>query len=245
MMSSLRFRRGRDAALASVGLTALAGFVWLSSRVKTRAVRRVDHAVLEAVGGLRTQPVDALVRDVTALGGVPLIGLIHVGAAIALRHSRVALVQLAAGSLGGAAADLTLKQHFARPRPRSIPALEYVTRFSYPSGHSIAASSLYLTLAFAATRDADAGQRAAAIGAASVLAVAVGASRVYLGVHHPSDVVAGLAIGTAWACLLEALLGPRGDFGEGRELGNGDRRGRRMRGAAGGADAVAGGDWVV
>jgi undecaprenyl-diphosphatase len=143
---------------------------------------------------------------------VLFVGLAHVGAAVALRHSPIALVQLALGALGGGAADVALKRHFERPRPRVIPQLAYVTSWSYPSGHSIASSSLYLTLAFAATRHAPSSHRAMAVGAAGTLAACVGATRVYLGVHHPSDVIAGLAIGTAWACLLEAVFESRGAY---------------------------------
>ena len=83
--------------------------------------------------------------------------------------------------------------------------LEAVSSTSFPSGHATAAASIYLSMAFVAAR----GSRhpGLLLAGAGAFAAAVGASRVYLGVHWPTDVVSGLAIGTAWACGTEALVG--------------------------------------
>jgi undecaprenyl-diphosphatase len=208
VVENARVRRQRDARLASVGLVALGGFAWLSSIFRSKRVQHLDRRAMRRIRMIRAEPFDTLVRDVSALGGVPLIAMAHLGAAYTLRWSRPALLQLAFGSLGGAAADVGLKYYFARPRPTGIRPLAYVTSWSYPSGHSLAAASVYLTLAFAATRNEPTARRWAAIAVATSVASAVAASRVYLGVHHPSDVIAGLSLGTAWACLLEAVFSP-------------------------------------
>ncbi len=218
MTIPVRIRRGRDAGLAGIALAAIAGFAWLSARVKNRTMERFDRKALRSIKRLRREPLDSLVRDVTSLGGVPLVGLAYLGSAVAMRNSPIALTQLALGAVGGGIADVALKRHFARPRPEVIPPLAYVNSWSYPSGHSIASSSLYLTLAFTSTRHAPTNLRVAAIAAAGALSVCVGASRVYLGVHHPTDVLAGLAIGTAWACLLEAAFESRKAWKLEREL---------------------------
>ncbi|HVH40819.1 MAG TPA: phosphatase PAP2 family protein, partial [Labilithrix sp.] len=78
---------------------------------------------------------------------------------------------------------------------------------AFPSGHAMASASLYLTLAFVASRSRRLrAWRSSLLAGAGTLATMVGATRVYLGVHWPTDVLGGLALGTAWACTTEATF---------------------------------------
>jgi len=82
-----------------------------------------------------------------------------------------------------------------------------VTSTSFPSGHSMASSSLYVTLAFVASRSRRLrSRRGSLLAGAGAFATLIGATRVYLGVHWPTDVLGGLALGTAWACAAEAVF---------------------------------------
>ncbi len=123
------------------------------------------------------------------------------GIALARKRPR-AVLQIVVASMGGLTAELIVKRFFRRKRPTLLDHLEDVTSTSFPSGHSMAAASIYLTLAFVKGRPRD-------LVVASAAASAVATSRVYLGVHWPTDVIAGMVLGTAWACGAEAFLGAR------------------------------------
>lgn len=141
-------------------------------------------------------------RDVTALGSRAILG--PAVAAIAgyllvtgywRRGLRLALY-VTAGSLAGEIAKLV----FARPRPQLVPHEVVAFSSSFPSGHALQSSIVFLTLAAALAADQRSSTAAAYIVIVAVLAtLAVGVSRVYLGVHWPSDVLAGWALGSAWA----------------------------------------------
>jgi undecaprenyl-diphosphatase len=150
---------------------------------------------------------NALVRGVTFFGSVVAGVAITASAVVAFRRRPRIAQQVVAGALGGISAELVIKRFFRRERPTLLAHLEEVQSSSFPSGHSMAAASLYLTLAFVGSRSRrKRGHRAAVIAAASALASGIGATRVFLGVHWPTDVLGGLALGTAWACATEAAF---------------------------------------
>ena len=140
--------------------------------------------------------------DMTALGGPTVLGLTVAGViGYLLLHGlyRNALFVLAA-SAGGWIINDTLKLLFARPRPSIVPHLREVASLSFPSGHALTSAVVFLTLGTLLMRVAT--TRLAkwyCIAVAMTATALVGASRVYLGVHYPSDVVAGWMIGLSWA----------------------------------------------
>jgi undecaprenyl-diphosphatase len=201
-----RSDEGGTAALAAVALGGIGSFLVLSRTITGRS-RRFDRAVVRAVGRARRPITNALMRGVTFFGGA--IGAVGVSAAaLVLARNQPRLAgQIAAGALGGVTAELVLKRIFLRKRPTMLLHLEQVASTSFPSGHSMAAASLYLTLAFVASRTRRLrGHRRTLLAAAGALAASVAGTRVYLGVHWPTDVLGGLALGTAWACGAEAAF---------------------------------------
>ncbi|MGF7152565.1 phosphatase PAP2 family protein [Novosphingobium gossypii] len=149
------------------------------------------------------------VRDVTALGGVLLRNLFAVGAVVALLFLRLrreaALMVLTVAS--GWAVNSALKGLVGRPRPQIVPHLMEAGGNSFPSGHSFNAAVVYIAmaLAFAALSKRPAVRRTV-IGTAMALSLAIAWSRVWLGVHWPTDVIAGWLGGAGWAFLAAALL---------------------------------------
>lgn len=200
--------RTRYALGAAASLGALGAFVALSRAVAhSKRIERMDDDLMRRIARFRTPHLNEAVRDVTSLGGLTLAALTAIGSMVLVRRSPLAMLQIALGSMGGILAEVGIKRRFARPRPETIQRLQLVTSWSYPSGHSIASASLFLTLAFVGSRHHHGPcTRAALLTTAGVLATIVGTSRVYLGVHYPSDVIGGLALGTAWACMLESLF---------------------------------------
>ncbi|HEX2100156.1 MAG TPA: phosphatase PAP2 family protein [Candidatus Synoicihabitans sp.] len=143
-------------------------------------------------------------RDVTALGSAVVLTLltgIVVGFLAMRRRLRTAALVLLA-TFGGYLLSSGFKSHFGRDRPDVVPHLTEELSLSFPSGHSMVSSATYLTLgALLAQTLARRRERIYFIATALALTGLIGASRVYLGVHYPTDVVAGWAGGTAWAIL--------------------------------------------
>lgn len=202
-----RRRWGRHATLGAVALGSIGGFFAISRTITQSSGNTFDRAVVRVAGRARNPVNTAIARAITSLGGVVGATGVAVSAVIATRRRPRSAMQVAVGSLGGLAAELGIKRFFKRKRPSVLAHLEEVGSTSFPSGHSMAASSLYLTLAFVASRSRRLrAHRAGALAAAGALATAIGATRVYLGVHWPTDVLAGLALGTTWACAAEAAF---------------------------------------
>ncbi|MEX6504952.1 phosphatase PAP2 family protein [Jiella sp. M17.18] len=145
---------------------------------------------------------EELGRDMTALGGTGVMIMITVFVSLYLlfagKRRSMWLVLAAIGS--GFLMDRLLKMGFDRPRPDLVPHGSYVYTASFPSGHSMMSAIVYLTLATLTARvEPRRRVRAYLIVCACLLTVLVGISRVYLGVHWPSDVLAGWTAGGAWA----------------------------------------------
>jgi len=195
-------------ALLVFGL-GLFAFLYLAGEVIEGETLRFDTWLLLAlrVPGDTTDPlgpawIEEMFRDFTALGGVgvlSLLTLISVGYLWLMGQRRVALFLLFA-ILGGLLLSSMLKNGFDRPRPELVSHGSHIYTSSFPSGHSMLSAVVYLTGgALLAMVHSAHRVRVYLIGCSILTTLLVGVSRVYLGVHWPSDVLAGWAAGAAWA----------------------------------------------
>jgi undecaprenyl-diphosphatase len=143
-------------------------------------------------------------RDVTALGGVTVLGLVtFTGVVFLILDGKSHMAYFAAASvIGGMILSVLLKDVFDRPRPEIVPHLVYASSSSFPSGHSMMSSVTYLTLAALLARSHERKRiKAFFLLLAGLVIALVGVTRVYLGVHWPTDVLAGWMAGSVWAML--------------------------------------------
>jgi undecaprenyl-diphosphatase len=135
---------------------------------------------------------------VSALGNAWGVSVVLALAMLALRRRNAAIVALGVPVVAFLS-DALLKLLVHRPRPPGALIPEPQS-FSFPSGHATVAAATYLTIGLLlADRLSGKMAKASCVGVCAVIAIAIGASRVYLGVHYLSDVLGGLVLGTAWA----------------------------------------------
>ena len=141
-------------------------------------------------------------QDITVLGGRTMLVSVTVFAIgyLALERKYGAMWLVTAAAAGGGLLETVLKQLFSRGRPSVVPHLVAVTSPSFPSGHSMLGAIMYLTLGALLARFATRRRtKIYLLAVAMVITVVIGATRVYLGVHYPSDVLAGWCAGLIWA----------------------------------------------
>jgi undecaprenyl-diphosphatase len=198
----------RDTLIAIATALFLVGcFAILASEVAESETEAIDQAVLRAMRGPGGRPVGPLwlqtaLVNLSALGSVAVTTLVIVVAStflILTRRARQAALLIACG-LGAAVVIVMLKDYVGRERPTVVVALDSVRGLSFPSGHSLVASAIYPTLGtlLAVTFD-ERRLKVFAFATAAVLALLIGFTRVYLGVHYPSDVLGGWMLGLSWA----------------------------------------------
>lgn len=186
-------------------------FIEMAGEVKEEETQRLDERLLLAmrepentadpIGSAR---VEEMARDLTALGGFTIltgVTLVAFGVALFADRRRLALLGVAAIVVGAVLMSL-LKQGFDRPRPALVEHGTLVHNASFPSGHAMMAAMVYLTLGILLARTQPKKRvRAFIVIISMLITLLVGISRVYLGVHWPTDVVAGWMLGGAWALL--------------------------------------------
>lgn len=227
-MSNLASRHGprflrllREEIGLVVALVVIAGgilaFLRLADVVVEGETEAFDRAVLllfrdsaNLAQGPGPDWLSGIMRDITALGGLAVLTFIVAVAALylVLVGKRAAALFVVLAVTGGTLLSHGLKMLFARPRPDLIPLAPVELTASFPSGHAMISAVTYLTLGVLLTRlDAPRRVHAFFIAVAVVMTVMIGISRVYLGVHWPTDVLAGWCLGAAWAlfCWLVAL----------------------------------------
>jgi undecaprenyl-diphosphatase len=186
-------------------------FVLLAFLVSRGSVQRFDDRVILSLRNPQ-DPADPwgpawlgeIGRDLTALGGIAALCLITAAVTGYLLICRKyhALWFLLGATLSGLLLSGLLKNLFDRPRPQLVPHLSHVTTTSFPSGHSVLSAVVYLTLGSLLARLVQRRRlKLYFLGVGLFLCFLVGVSRVYMGVHYPTDVLAGWSIGLAWAFL--------------------------------------------
>jgi undecaprenyl-diphosphatase len=208
--------RRADAVLLLSLLAIVLGlwtFVAVANQVRQQNTQEVDERILRGLRDPAGKPVGppwlpGVMRDVTALGGATVLVLVvlSVTGALAIRRQYAALALLLAATLGGRFLNAALKDLFARPRPDLALHLTDVRSLSFPSGHAMDSAVIYLTLAALLARLVKPlALKLYVLGLAAFVTFLIGLSRVYLGVHYPSDVLAGWTAGLAWATLCWTL----------------------------------------
>lgn len=194
---------------ALLALLLLLLFARLARELFAQELVQFDTSVIGWVQSYRSPGMTAFMRVVTSLGS-PL--LLTVAALLSLtllyrRGHRWEPLALLLSLVGGWLWDEVLKRLFQRPRPLG-PWLASASGFSFPSGHSVVAVTFYGVMALLLIRYLRSGAlRFAAVGVSLLLVGLIGISRIYLGVHYPSDVLGGYALGGAWAIICLVIAG--------------------------------------
>jgi len=180
-------------------------FVELAEEVREKETQTVDEGVLLLINGTASPQLDAAMAGLTHLGGVWAVALITVGLAMVLWQKQLLrMAALLAVTVGGAATiNILLKALFQRDRPELWERIVTENSYSFPSGHAMASSALALGLMviFWPTR-----WRWLAVVIGCIYMVIVGFTRLYLGVHYPTDVVAGWLVSAAWVTVAAVTL---------------------------------------
>ncbi|MEP9376523.1 phosphatase PAP2 family protein [Aquabacter sp. CN5-332] len=198
-------------AVIAAGALAFYAFLGLADEVMEGETHQLDERILLSLRepGNTSDPLgppwlEESVRDLTALGGTTILTLVTAAVLIYLLliGKRLTAFMVFVSVAGGTVLSSALKWGIARPRPDLVPHGMEVYTSSFPSGHSTMSAVVYLTLGALLAR-AQPQQRVKVflLVLAAAVTVIVGISRVYLGVHWPTDVLGGWALGAAWACL--------------------------------------------
>lgn len=186
----------------------LLAFVAVASAIRKPATREVDRRILlatrspdDASDPMGPAIVDQGVRDLTALGSAVVVTTVTAVSSLyfLFRGQKRAAAVMFVSVAGGAAVVGALKLAFRRPDPGLVPNAVMVDSTSFPSGHSAMSMVTYLTLAGLIAQNRP-GSRAKLllVGSAATVSLLVGLSRIYLGIHWPTDVLGGWALGGSW-----------------------------------------------
>lgn len=197
---------------ATIAIAGTAAFVELASHVRSGATQAFDESVMRWMGAHRIEWIERSLIEITALGtGLVVMMIVVISALflIATQHRFSAFLLLVA-SAGGIVLNAVLKSSFDRPRPQLFEWLTEPSSSSFPSGHAMSSAIVYFTVAYLIARlEKRRWMRVVTILSSLLIVLLISVSRLYLGVHYPSDVLAGMIIGLAWAgfCLagLEAV----------------------------------------
>jgi undecaprenyl-diphosphatase len=194
---------------AIIGAFATWVFGELAETVMAGKTQAFDEAVLRWMGAHHTKLLDSAMLEITALGtGTVVLMIVCISALfLALTKHRYSALLLLVATAGGIGLNLVLKVFFDRPRPSVIVWGTTAVSSSFPSGHAMSATIVYSTVAYLAARlYRHAWQRWVTMLIAAIVIVSISVSRLYLGVHYPSDVLAGAVVGLAWAAFCMATL---------------------------------------
>jgi undecaprenyl-diphosphatase len=192
-----------------IATVAVASFAYVASLVASGNPLAIDRwllvhlrSVADTGRSIGPRWFSQAMVDLTALGGGTVLTLVTalVAGYLAARRKLALAIFVASAIAAGGLLTALLKIAFARARPDIVPHLVEVSSASFPSGHAMNSAMVYLTgAALLASAEPSRRVRAFLIGAALLLTLLIGVSRVFLGVHFPTDVLAGWSVGIAWA----------------------------------------------
>lgn len=194
------------------GIVALAGtwaFAAIASEVREGETQFFDDYVMRRVAALQQPAIERAALEITFLGtGLVVMTIVAISSLfLYLTRHRYSAALLLFATAGSIVLNNLLKAGFDRPRPQIFQWGTHVISSSFPSGHAMSATVVYTMVALLAARlEAKRFVRWCVILAALALIALIGASRVYLGVHYPSDVFAGVLMGFAWAGFCLAMF---------------------------------------
>jgi membrane-associated phospholipid phosphatase len=190
-------------------LLALALSLWAFGAIVDEQIvegeTRTDERLAEWLHGRATDPFTEVFRVITRLGNVTTLIAVTLVAVVILwrRRERTDAVFVALALIGAQVLSTGMKLGFRRDRPFFPDPLATESTFSFPSGHALVSLAVYGSIALVLARHISSrGLRVLLFGATVLLIAAIGFSRLYLGVHFLSDVLAGYAAGVAWLALL-------------------------------------------
>jgi undecaprenyl-diphosphatase len=193
----------------ALGAAATAGFVALAAVVETGFTESVDEHVVRWFAQQRRPWLDEVMLEITTLGNSLVLAMLVaiVSMFLWLTHHRWSVYLLVVGLLGGQVVNNILKLAFGRERPGVVEWVDTVSSKSFPSGHAMSAIIAYGSVAYLVGRlSPTAALRRTTWGVAVLIIAAIGVSRMYLGVHYPSDVAAGFVAGVAWLGFVAASM---------------------------------------
>ena len=184
-------------------------FVFDDARHVSAGAADFDQSIAQFLQQFRSPALTGRVIEVSALGSAPVLAVFALLAYSVILGARdwLGFLHLSIAVAGAGVWSRLLQHLFERERPDSLLPFIVVTKGSYPSAHLFGAAACYMTFAFFYARYA---RRLSVEVACYVLASAVvlliGATRIYLGAHHSTDIIAGMSAGAAWAFLLVAIF---------------------------------------
>jgi membrane-associated phospholipid phosphatase len=194
---------------AAIAVLGTLGFAELGEWVRAGATQQFDTAVLKWLGAHQTPFLTSFMVEVTPLGtGQVVLAIVGVAAAFLwhTEHKHSARLLLAA-TAGNILLNGVLKLFFHRPRPEVFVWQTHAASSSFPSGHAMSATVVYGTVAYLLARlQKHLWARVLTLTSAVVMILLICLTRLYLGVHYPSDVLAGIVVGLAWSGFCMATL---------------------------------------
>ncbi|MEP6491495.1 MAG: phosphatase PAP2 family protein [bacterium] len=185
------------------------GFSEIAVHVRAGRTQAFDDAVMTWIGQHQNPKLQTAMLEVTSLGTGVVVAMIVLvaGMFLWLNTHRYSAILLFVATGGGIVLDNLLKAGFNRTRPHIFQWGTYAVSSSFPSGHAMSSVIVYGTVAYLAARlQRNVASRILTLALAAFIVVLISASRLYLGVHFPSDVAAGLIVGLAWAGFCMAML---------------------------------------
>lgn len=172
-------------------------------------ISQIDKFITETIYSFRSELLNGPMVDITALGStsvITIVTLFSIVTFLALKD-RMAALQITITAIGAGLCSKLLKELVGRERPPQEFQLVKVWGYSYPSGHSLAGAAFFMALTYLLCRHIPGYRSRGILYVFCVILISlIGLSRVYLGVHYPSDTASGILFGTSWAFLVASLF---------------------------------------